>query len=106
MIAFVDESLRHGPGGFYVVTAVVMLKEDLDQGRAAVRGILTRRQPRFHWRNETERQRRRMLERIAELGCPVMGYMCPLTPRRPDRARALCFTGSCGTRESWASTSL
>lgn len=44
MFAFVDESARHGRDGLYVVAAVVLV-DDLDAARVAVRGVLLPRQP-------------------------------------------------------------
>lgn len=91
MTAFVDESLRQGPGGLYVVAAVVVL-EDSETARSKARSVLLGRQKRFHWRNETERQRKAMLGCLAGLGAPVLAYAAsPVERPRQDRARALCL---------------
>lgn len=87
--AYLDESLRQGPDGFYLVAAVV-LAQNTDEARNAVKDLLLRRQQRFHWRDETEAQRLRMLDRIAELGLPLFSYRCPILPRS-ERSRALCL---------------
>ncbi len=91
MISLVDESLRSGPAGLYVVTAVVVL-EDRERARGVARSVLLPRQPRFHWRGETHGQRQKMLGAMAELELPVRGYVYrALSPRKQERARALCF---------------
>jgi hypothetical protein len=89
--AYVDESMRPGPGGLYLLAAVLVVPQEMGRAREAAQGLLSPRQPRFHWHSETELQRRRMLERVAELGCVVLGYMCPAVTRRNDRPRALCL---------------
>lgn len=91
MNAFVDESIRLGEGGAYLVAAAVVTDVDLDQARRRVRSVIPHRQPRFHWRDESEPQRRRMLEAIVELGPTAAAYVCIPTGRRQDRARALCL---------------
>lgn len=91
MTAFVDESLRLGAGGLYVVAAVVVA-ENIDAARHAARSVLVRRQPRFHWRNESEARRRSMLERMRGIGIEARVYVCqPIAPRRQSGARALCL---------------
>jgi hypothetical protein len=91
MIAFVDESIRTGPSGVYLVAAAVVIPADLDRARRTVVSALLPNQPRFHWRNESELQRRVMLERVANLPAKVLAYACRPVPRRQDRARALCI---------------
>ena len=91
MTAYVDESLRQGHGSLYVVAAAVVTAEP-DAAREAARSVLVRRQPRFHWRNESEKRRRRMLEQMHGLGVDARIYMCrPIAPRREAGARALCL---------------
>lgn len=91
MNAFVDESIRAGEGGVYLVAAVVVTDVDLDEARHRVRSVIPRRQPRFHWRDENETLRRRMLAAIVELEPTVLSYACVPVGRRQDRARALCL---------------
>lgn len=91
MTAFVDESLRTGGAGLYVVAAVVVV-EDTDAARRAARSVLLGRQPRFHWRNESEARRLNMLECIRGLGIEARVYVrAPIAPRRQAGARALCM---------------
>ncbi|HZT66112.1 MAG TPA: hypothetical protein VFA11_10025 [Acidimicrobiales bacterium] len=91
MHAFVDESLRMSGEGLYVVTAVVVT-EDPDRCRDAIRSVLLPRQRRFHWRDESEAQRKAMLDALAALELPVYGYVRrPVPRRRQERARALCL---------------
>ena len=89
--AFINESLRWRPEGLYVVAAAVVA-EDLDDARAAARAVLLRRQHRFHWRVESERQRLRMLGALVDVAERVMAYTCqPIPTSKQDRARAQCL---------------
>jgi len=91
MIAFVDESLRSSPTGrHYFVAVVVVASGDLERSRRRVRSVLLPRQPRFHWRDESERQRLAMLETFADLGPRAFVYRCPLGSRQ-ERSRSLCI---------------
>jgi hypothetical protein len=75
----------------YVIAAVVVPRRH-DDVRAAVRACLLRRQPRFHWRDESEAQRERMLAAFVDLSLRGHIYVCePLAPRGDVRARALCL---------------
>jgi len=91
--AFVDESMRLGGDGLYVVAAVVVVR-DLDGARRAARTVLVKRQPRFHWRNESEHRRVRMLDamRAVDADCRVFVRQS-IAPRRQTGARALCVNG-------------
>jgi len=91
VIAYLDESGRVSPEGLYVVAAAVVMT---DQGaaRAAAGSVLLPGQRRYHWRNEDEAQRYRMLECMTELELPVRGYVRrSVDPKRLERARALCL---------------
>lgn len=91
MTAFVDESMRLGAGGLYVVAAVVVA-DDVDIARQAARSVLVRRQQRFHWRNESEARRQVMLELMSGLDIEARVYVRePIAPRRQAGARALCL---------------
>ncbi len=91
MHAYVDESLRQGPTGLYVV-ATVVITGDRDHARNVARSVLLRRQPRYHWHAESEPQRHRMLEAITGLDVRVLAYACrPVAPSKTERARALCI---------------
>lgn len=54
MTAFVDESIRLGPSGFYIVAAIVVVG-DLDRGREFARSLLLPSQLRLHWNEEIGR---------------------------------------------------
>jgi hypothetical protein len=91
MIGFVDESMREGQGGLYVVAAVVFAT-DLEDARRATRSVLLPRQVRFHWHQESEPQRLKMLEHLAGVATSAMAYACrPISLRQQERARALCL---------------
>ena len=82
--------MRLAGSGLYVVAAVVVI-EDLEAARRVARSLLVRRQPKFHWRNESEERRRRMLDAMRELGIDGRVYVRePIAPRRQVGARALC----------------
>ena len=92
MIAYVDESLRHSTDKrLYLVAAAVIVPGDLDSARDSVRNVLLPRQPRFHWRDESEPQRDRMLKIIEGVAPRGLIYSCRPAPRRQDRARSLCL---------------
>lgn len=89
--AYADESLRRAAGGMYVVADVVVHGGHEDV-RLAVRACLLRRQPRFHWRDESEAQRERMLAAFVDLSVAGRIYVHEPLERRGDvRARALCL---------------
>jgi hypothetical protein len=92
--AFADEAI-HGAAGIYVVGAALVAPERVDDLRLDVRGLLLKKQLRFHWRDEGEGQRQRMLEWLASAeGLDVCAYIVnPFEPTRQDRARALCLKG-------------
>jgi hypothetical protein len=93
MTAFVDESQRHGPKGIYIIAAVVVT-DDLDTARQSARSMLLRGQRRFHWRDENDRRRRLMMQRIIDLDVVCRAYRCqPVTAPQSPRARALCLNG-------------
>jgi hypothetical protein len=93
MIAFLDESLRRPPDGLYVVAAVVVMSEPESVRRVAQVPVSpTRPRRRFHWRDEEDRERFGMLDRMNELGLLVLGYVRrPITVGGQERARVLCL---------------
>jgi hypothetical protein len=92
MISYVDESIRAGERGLYVVGVVLVDPGDADAMRRRARAVLLRRQRRFHWHEEGAEQRRRMLGLIAGSGVAPRAYVCqPVPLRREERARALCL---------------
>ncbi len=92
MIAFVDESFRSSPTGLYLVAAAVVVDDQADALRARVRSVIPPKQRRFHWHDESDRLRFRMLQEIARLDLVVLAHACrPATPVKQERARALCL---------------
>ena len=88
--AFVDESYivatRH-----YLLAAVVVREEMLDDVRASVRAVRRRRRDAFHWHGELDRSRTAMLELIAATSdLQIVVISRPVPPRRQERARARC----------------
>jgi hypothetical protein len=67
VLAFVDESMSLIGEGSYLIASVVVVRERIPETRHALRGMLLRRQRRFHWRNESPERRLEMLELAAEL---------------------------------------
>jgi hypothetical protein len=89
--AFVDESIRLGPSGVYIVAAVVVVG-DLDRGREFARSLLLPSQLRLHWNEESDQRRQRIVDGLADFGAPCRIYVGPLGPHvRQARVRALCF---------------
>ena len=88
--AFVDESYivatRH-----YLLAAVVVRGDILDDVRASVRAVRRRRRDAFHWHGEFDRSRTAMLELIAATSdLQIVVVSRPVHPRRQERARARC----------------
>lgn len=88
--AFVDESYivatRH-----YLLAAVVVREDILDDVRASVRAVRRRRRDAFHWHGEFDRSRTAMLELIAATSdLQIVVVSRPVPPRRQERARARC----------------
>ena len=88
--AFVDESYivatRH-----YLLAAVVVREDMLDDVRASVRAVRRRRRDAFHWHGEFDRSRTAMLELIAATSdLQIVVVSRPVHPRRQERARARC----------------
>ncbi|MGQ0432437.1 MAG: hypothetical protein ACT452_08535 [Microthrixaceae bacterium] len=91
MTAFVDESIRTGSDGFYIVAAVIVVG-DLEQGRDFARSLLLPGQVRLHWNEEGDRRRQLIVGALAELGAPSRVYVGRLGPDvRQARVRALGF---------------
>lgn len=87
-----DESLRLGAAGLYLVTSAVVATDDLGNARDNVRSVLRPRQHRFHWRAEGEAARAAMLAQLAANSTKlVLGCVCHPMPARQERARALCL---------------
>ena len=88
--AFVDESIRPGPGGLYVIAAVTII-DDIARARSAAEKVPPKRR-RFHWKNEERTQRLEMLEILRELRCGLWTYEAqPCPTSKQERARAKCI---------------
>ena len=88
--AFVDESYvartQH-----YLLAAVVVREDVLDDVRASVRAVRRRRRDAFYWHGEFDRSRTAMLELIAATSdLQIVVVSRPVHPRRQERARARC----------------
>lgn len=94
--AWMDESLRtrvDGPGT-YVLAAVVCPPERCDEIRGCLRCLLRKRQPRLHWKEETDRRRDLIAGALGSWGLPALVVVGrPMDPRKQERARRLCFAG-------------
>jgi hypothetical protein len=88
--AYVDESLRPALGLCVLVSAAIALAK-ADEARREVRAVLLPGQPRFHWRDETDAQRRRMLDAVTTVSPLARVFVCRARGRRQDRARAKCI---------------
>ncbi len=95
VIAYVDESVREGPkGSYYLMTAGVVLRADVDTAATMLKKLLLPRQDRFHWRNERDPERRlAMLDVITELGLGAfVSWDYPVGNKRQEPARGRCLT--------------
>lgn len=83
--------MRRTAAGLYVVAAAVVM-DTPDKASAAAKEVLLPRQSRFHWRDELDRQRYRMLDCMLAAELAVYGYIRRSVPARgQERARALCL---------------
>jgi hypothetical protein len=90
-IAFVDESLRPGDDGLYVVAGVVLI-DDVSGARTAAEKVPLRKR-RFHWSGEEEAQRLEILDLLVDLKAGLWSYECrPCPTSKQERARAKCLT--------------
>jgi len=88
--AFVDESYV-AQTQHYLLAAVVVREDVLDDVRASVRAVRRRRRDAFHWHGEFDRSRTAMLELIAATSdLQIVVVSRPVHPRRQERARARC----------------
>lgn len=88
--AWVDESMIQRPDGVsvYVLGAALVRAEHADEVRTAVRDQRTGRQPKLHWRNESDARQTRIIALTAPL--PIAGVAvvaAPLNLHRPERGR-------------------
>jgi hypothetical protein len=86
VIAFVDESIRAGIDGMYVVGLVIAAGIDCDPVRRAFEGT-----QRFHFSAEGEARREAMLRGIGDSGFGSAAYVHRGLPKGQPRARRLCL---------------
>lgn len=93
MRAYIDESVREGAPGLYVLASVAVPDEQADDVRAALRSGLRHRRPRFHWRDEQDSDRQAMAKVAGDLALSSLAAVStPMDPKRPERARRVCLT--------------
>lgn len=87
MIAYLDESLRSREC-LYVVAAALVAPPDASEVADELHRVPAGKAPRFHWRNEGEPTRRRMLHTIRDLGLRSYAALyCTDHPRWSRRGR-------------------
>lgn len=90
--AYLDEAFSARPMGVYVVAAVLVAPARADGLRCELRELFGRRAPRFHWYEEKDSVRLRMLEFIADADLSALSVTaCLHDVRAQERARALCL---------------
>jgi hypothetical protein len=91
--AVLDESIREGVPGFYVLAATVVGDDQAVGLREALRGLVPRPSARFHWHEERQAKRLAMCDLlVAHNVRHVVAVASPLDPQRQERARRLCLT--------------
>jgi hypothetical protein len=92
MQAFLDESVRSGDPGLYVLAAVVVPRDRADDIRHQLRASLPGRRSRAHWREYDEPRRRKFVEDLMGFHLTsVVAVASPVDPRRQERARRHCL---------------
>lgn len=89
--AYVDESMLFARG-VYLMAAVLVAPHQADRYRDELRALLMRSQLRLHWRDENDKRRNLIIERVAALrpsGVLIVGT--GLDPKRQERARRRCM---------------
>ena len=88
--AFVDESIR---GRRYVMGCVLAEAQHLPALRRSAEGLTTGVAPRIHFNNDTDRQKLRVLDAIAEMPLQVFAVVCSKSHGTNEfQARAACVT--------------
>lgn len=88
--AFVDESIRVRR---YVMGCVLVEARHLAQLRVAAKDLADGVAPRIHFNNDTDRQKRRVLDAIAEMPIEVFAVVCTKGHGVTEfEARAMCVT--------------
>lgn len=91
--AYVDESARVAAPGLYVLAAVGVLEDQVQEVVAVLRSGLRHRRRRFHWREEEHADQEAMAKLFGSLGLlSVVAVATPVDKARPERARRRCLT--------------
>lgn len=92
LYAYVDESQRSGR---YLLCAVVVEAAETRRLRRSLRGLLLPGQRRLHFKKESARRRRVLIDNLVRLAVDATIYQCRLTPgRRAEQARRVCLTSA------------
>ena len=89
MAHFIDESFRPSVP-VYVVASVQVDAHHAARLRYDIKGLLPPRAGRFHWRNESEASRFRMLEVLTGSEAIAEVYVCTATQKQ-ERSRTQCI---------------
>jgi len=99
--AYVDESVREQSPGYYVLAAVVVSEERVDEIRSVLRRLLIPGARRLHWHDERDDARRSLLKAVSVLDVQALAVVStPMRRTRQERARALCLPACCGSSRS------
>lgn len=87
--AYIDESIR---GGRYLLCVVVVEPGEAGSVRRRLRALVLPGQRTLHFKKESPRGQRELLDALAQLGVEVTVYECAATSgRSQDASRALCL---------------
>lgn len=92
--AWMDESVLTPVDGqsTYILAAVLCLPSECNEIRNDLCSLLRRRQPRLHWKEESDARRDRIASAVGAWRLPalvVVGH--PVNSAKQERARRLCF---------------
>lgn len=94
LLAYVDESLsdsKRDPG-VYILAAGIAEPADLDHTRSTLEGLRLKGQRKLHWRDESDKRQRLIVEAIDELPLAHLIIVREDQPStRPERRRRLCM---------------
>ncbi|MBO9706167.1 MAG: hypothetical protein J7474_11765 [Arthrobacter sp.] len=92
-VAFVDESMLAVPGGAtYILAAVVLHSDDLDEARRQVARLKPKKSKKLHWRDSNDSARLAIAKAMAKLpatGCVVIRSQH--SGQTQERQRRLCL---------------
>lgn len=88
MPSFIDESFR-SQAGVYVV-GIAMAGGDLAELALQTRSMLPRHVPRFHWRNDSDAVREKVISLVNQQAIGCRAYVVRRVAKQ-ERARALCL---------------